>query len=90
MGCYPLFACQDWSQLSADLENIEDDLIALSLVTDPFGEYTPAYLQQWVDGLLTTPDELLWVMPGAERPSPMPPKILANEAIDGHHALSRP
>jgi hypothetical protein len=46
MGCYPLFACQDWSQLSADLEKIEDELIALSLVTDPFGEYTPVYLQQ--------------------------------------------
>ena len=53
----------------------------------PYG--SPAYLRQWVDGLLTTPDELLWVMPGAERPSPIPPKILADGAIDGHHALSR-
>jgi hypothetical protein len=46
LGCYPLFACQDWSQLSADLEEIGEDLVSLALVTDPFGSYTPAYLQQ--------------------------------------------
>jgi len=39
MGCYPLFACQDWSQLHADLQNLGDELVSLVLVTDPFGEY---------------------------------------------------
>ena len=41
MGCYPLFCCSDWSQLHKDLQDI-DDLVALALVTDPFGSYTPA------------------------------------------------
>lgn len=45
MWCYPLFACQDWSQLYADLEGIENDLITLSAVTDPFGAYDMPYLQ---------------------------------------------
>lgn len=44
LGCYPLFACQDWSQLYADLEDIGNELVSLALVTDPFGEYDPAYL----------------------------------------------
>src|SRR5213080_2643166 len=39
MGCYPLFVCGDWSKLGADLVNIGEDLICLSLVTDPFGEF---------------------------------------------------
>lgn len=46
MGCYPLFACQDWSRLHADLEDLRSDLVSLSLVTDPLGEYDPAYLHQ--------------------------------------------
>lgn len=45
MGCYPLFACRDWSQLHQDLENLCGELVSLSLVTDPFGEYNVAYLQ---------------------------------------------
>ncbi len=44
MGCYPLFACQDWSQLYADLQELEDELVSLALVTDPFGDYDVAYL----------------------------------------------
>lgn len=46
MGCYPLFVCSDWSRLSADLEEIGDDLICISLVTDPFGEYDVTYLRE--------------------------------------------
>lgn len=46
MGCYPLFACKDWSRLPVDLENIGNSLVCLSVVTDPFGEYDPAYLQE--------------------------------------------
>jgi hypothetical protein len=45
MGCYPLFACQDWSRLQVDLESI-GNLVCLSVVTDPFGEYDPAYLRE--------------------------------------------
>jgi hypothetical protein len=39
MGCYPLFSCQNWSGLYKDLEEIGEELVSLSLVTDPFGEY---------------------------------------------------
>lgn len=45
MGCYPLFACRDWSQLAADLEDI-GDLVCLSLVADPFGDYGLEYLRR--------------------------------------------
>jgi hypothetical protein len=46
MGCYPLFACRDWSQLHADLDDIGTRWVSLSMVTDPFGEYDPAVLRK--------------------------------------------
>ncbi len=46
MGCYPLFACRDWSQLKADLDELGPPLVSLSVVTDPFGNYNPAYLRR--------------------------------------------
>jgi hypothetical protein len=46
MGCYPLFACRDWSRLAADLEDMAHDVVCLSVVTDPFGEYDEAHLKQ--------------------------------------------
>ncbi len=45
MGCYPLFLCRNWSKLFKDLEDLDKDLITLSLVTDPFGDYTENYLK---------------------------------------------
>jgi hypothetical protein len=39
MGCYPLFVCRDWVGLKDDLDEIGDDLVSLSLVADPFGNY---------------------------------------------------
>lgn len=45
-GCYPLFVCKDWSKLDADLKALEDELVSLSLVTDPFGNYDRNYLDQ--------------------------------------------
>lgn len=45
-GAYPMFACRDWSQLGRDLRNLGDSLVSLTLVADPFGEYTPAELQR--------------------------------------------
>lgn len=50
MGCYPLFACQDWNCLGADLESLQDEIVSVTLVTDPFGDFS-------VDDLhLTFPD----------------------------------
>jgi GNAT acetyltransferase-like protein len=46
MGCYPLFACRNWSQLLVDIENLGDQLVSLALVTDPFGDYDESYLRR--------------------------------------------
>jgi hypothetical protein len=46
MGCYPLFACQNWRQLHRDLDEIEGGLVSVALVTDPFGGYDEAYLRR--------------------------------------------
>ena len=39
MGCYPIFACENWPSLDKDLALIGSQLVSLSLVTDPFGNY---------------------------------------------------
>jgi hypothetical protein len=39
MGAYPLFACPDWSALPADLEDLDPELVSLTLVLDPFGAH---------------------------------------------------
>jgi len=46
VGCYPLFCCGDWSQLHADVEALGDDLVSLTVVTDPFGAYDEPYLRR--------------------------------------------
>jgi len=37
MGPYPIFACDDWAALATDIEELRDELVAVSLVADPFG-----------------------------------------------------
>lgn len=37
IGCYPLFACHEWSRLAEDVDDLRGELVALSLVADPFG-----------------------------------------------------
>lgn len=46
MGCYPLFLCEHWPELHADLETLDTRVVCLSVVTDPFGEYDSGYLRQ--------------------------------------------
>ena len=41
MGCYPLFSCQNWAGLYQDVESLGSDLVSLTLVTDPLGDYQP-------------------------------------------------
>lgn len=53
MGCYPLFACRDWSQLHTDLEDLNGEVISLSVVTDPFGDYDEIYLRRCFNALVT-------------------------------------
>src|SRR6266851_9404509 len=44
-GCYPMFACRDWTGLVEDVAELASHLVAVSLVTDPFGDYTEALLR---------------------------------------------
>lgn len=46
MGCYPIFACQNWLSLNEDLERMGSELVSLSMVTDPFGAYDEPYLRR--------------------------------------------
>jgi hypothetical protein len=46
MGCYPIFTCQHWSKLHEDLDLLASELVSLSMVTDPFGEYDLDYLRR--------------------------------------------
>jgi len=46
IGCYPLFSCQNWSGLFDDLENMDDDIVSLSIITDPFGDFNKKYLKK--------------------------------------------
>jgi hypothetical protein len=49
MGCYPLFACQNWGRLKDDLVQLAPDLVTLALITDPFGDYTMDDLEHAFD-----------------------------------------
>ena len=40
MGCYPLFCCHDWKRLPDDVAELTDSLVTLTLVTDPFGDFS--------------------------------------------------
>jgi hypothetical protein len=45
MGCYPLFICRDWARVGEDVDELAGEAVALSLVTDPLGNYTPSELR---------------------------------------------
>lgn len=45
MGSYPLFCCEEWQNLSADLATLDDTLVSVTLVTDPFGNHNQETLQ---------------------------------------------
>lgn len=47
MGCYPLFCCRNWRRIGEDLARLNPTLVTLSLVTDPFGDYTPEMLTEF-------------------------------------------
>ena len=46
MGCYPLFTCQRWRCLGDDVTALGGETVALSLVTDPLGDYRSQELRR--------------------------------------------
>jgi hypothetical protein len=46
MGCYPMFSCLDWTRLVEDLDEISSELVALSVVIDPFGNHDEALIKK--------------------------------------------
>lgn len=51
MGPYPLFVCENWSALHEDLGEVGEDLVSLTIVTDPFGDYDEALLHKCFDAV---------------------------------------
>jgi Acetyltransferase (GNAT) domain len=50
---YPLFACNSWTHLPKDLDELTDSgLVSLVVVTDPFGDYTEDLLRQCFPDLM--------------------------------------
>lgn len=47
MSCYPLFACQNWSELRQDLQELGEGLVSFAAVLTPFGDYTEESLHEW-------------------------------------------
>jgi GNAT acetyltransferase-like protein len=46
IGCYPIFSCSDWSRLHLDFDALGEELVSLSMVPDPFGDYDVEYLRE--------------------------------------------
>jgi hypothetical protein len=75
IGCYPIFACKDWSNLGKDLDWVSNQLISLSLVTDPFGNYTqPDLIVYFKD--VARPYKEHFIVDLQQRPE---------EFVDSHH-----
>lgn len=67
IGCYPLFACESWSNLRQDLDEIGTQLISLALVTDPFGDYDRALLEQTFDRVVPFKEHFIVDLSGSRR-----------------------
>lgn len=59
MGCYPMFACQDWSRLGSDLAELEGRLVSLALVADPFSGLSQTDLSRLFDNVVHFKDHYL-------------------------------
>ena len=49
LGCYPIFACRDWRLLATDLAELQEQLVSVGLVADPFGDHDRALLENCFD-----------------------------------------
>lgn len=46
MGCYPIFCCRRWQDIGHDIVELQEELVSLSLVADPFGDHSPEDLRR--------------------------------------------
>lgn len=46
IGCYPIFACRDWSPLGEDLDELSGRIVSLFVVPDPFCPLAPTDLER--------------------------------------------
>jgi hypothetical protein len=53
MGPYPMLCCGDWAGVRADLEELENSVVSVVAVIDPFGEYDKADLESAFPDALT-------------------------------------
>lgn len=59
MGCYPLFSCRNWSRLDEDIGDLADDLVSITLVTDPFASPSATELRDAFDVVIPYKDHFL-------------------------------
>jgi hypothetical protein len=45
MGCYPLFSCRNWLGLEKDLNALDESVVSVAAVLDPYGDYDPEVLR---------------------------------------------
>lgn len=65
-GPYPIFSCANWASLAEDLSGLADDLVAVGLVTDPFGAWTEDLLERCFPDVLLPFKEHFVVRLGAD------------------------
>ena len=46
VGATPCFSASDWGRISSDLRLLENRIVSLTLVTDPFGDFTRESLEE--------------------------------------------
>jgi hypothetical protein len=64
VGCYPLFACDDWSRLDLDLAAVERRIVTAALVADPFGDYSIDDLHRNFDRVVPFKEHVVVEMTG--------------------------
>lgn len=76
MGCYPLFACDDWSALGADLDALGSDLVSVVLVADPMADVSGEQLEDvFTDRVVEFKQHAVTTLPCAH-----------DAGLDAHHA----
>jgi hypothetical protein len=74
MGPYPIFKCNNWDLLGEDLQELGDELITISLVTDPFADFPQSSLEENFDLVIPFKDHYITDL-----------NISLDEAISKHH-----